>query len=107
MKKTVLLAVTLFAASAVCGFSAEAKENWEQHCAKCHGADGKGGSKMGQKLGVRDYTDPAVKATIKDEEAFKALKEGLTKNGKQVMKPFSPELTDEELKALVAYVRAL
>jgi len=107
MKKTVILAVSLFAVSAVCGFSAEAKENWEQHCAKCHGADGKGDTKMGKKLEVRDYTNAAVKASLKDEEALKALKEGLTKDGKQLMKPFSPDISDDELKALIAYLRTL
>ena len=107
MKKTVILAVSLFAASAVCGFSADAKENFAQHCAKCHGADGKGDTKMGKKLEVRNYTDAAVKASIKDDEALKALKEGLTKDGKQLMKAFSPTLTDDELKALVAYIKSL
>ena len=107
MKKTVVLAVALFAASAVCGFSADAKANFEQHCVKCHGADGKGDTKMGKKLEVRNYSDAAVKASIKDDEALKALKEGLTKDGKNLMKAFSPALTDDELKALVAYIKTL
>lgn len=107
MKKSVLIAAGLFALSTVCGFSADAPANWEQNCAKCHGADGKGATKMGEKLGVRDYTDAAVKASLKDEEVLKVLKEGLTKDGKQLMKPFSPALTDEELTALIAHMRAL
>lgn len=106
MKKTAILTAALFAASVASGFSAEAKENWEQNCAKCHGADGKGDTKMGQKLEVRNYTDKAVKDSLKDDEAFKAIKEGLTKDGKQLMKPFST-LSDDEIKALVAFMKAL
>lgn len=107
MKKLVILAAGIFALSATSGFSAEAKENWDNLCAKCHGADGKGQTKMGQKLEVRDYTNADVKASIKDEDAFKAIKEGVNnKEGKQVMKAFNT-LTDDEIKALVAFVKAL
>lgn len=107
MKKAALLTVGLLSVSALSGFAAEPKENWEQHCAKCHGSDGKGDTKMGKKLEVRDYTDATVKASIKDDEALKALKEGLTKDGKQLMKAFSPAVSDDELKALIAYMRTL
>ena len=74
-------------------------------CAGCHGVDGKGNTKMGQKSGVKDYTDPKVQAELKDEAANKAIKEGLKdKDGKQVMKP-AEGLSDDEVKALVAYMR--
>ena len=66
----------------------DAKENWEKNCAKCHGADGKGQTKMGQKVSVKDLTDAKVQAAFKDEDAFKALKEGLKdSDGKVRMKP--------------------
>ncbi len=84
---------------------ADPKETFEKTCAKCHGADGAGQTKMGQKLGCRDYTDAKVQATLKDDEAFKALKEGLTNaDGKALMKPVA-DLSDDDIKALVAYVR--
>ena len=85
--------------------AADAKENWEKHCAKCHGPDGKGDTKMGKKAGAKDYTDPKVQAAVTDEAAFKAIKEGLKdKEGKVAMKPVE-NLTDEEIKALVAHMR--
>src|SRR5262249_22597990 len=85
--------------------AADAKANWEKHCAKCHGVDGKGQTKMGKQAGAKDYTDPKVQAEIKDDSAFKAIKEGLKVNGKEAMKPSSDKLSDDEIKALVAHVR--
>jgi cytochrome c553 len=106
MKKTILFAVIIgFAASLNC-LAADAKENWEKTCAKCHGPDGKGQTKMGQKLGIRDYTDPKVQADLKDEDAIKAIKEGVKdKEGKILMKAVEG-LSDDEIKALVAHVRS-
>ncbi len=60
MKKTILLTLALFVAAMTSMRAADAKENWEKNCAKCHGADGKGDTKMGKKVGVKDYTDPKV-----------------------------------------------
>jgi mono/diheme cytochrome c family protein len=86
--------------------AADAKENWEKLCQKCHGPDGKGQTKMGQKAGVKDFSDSKVQGELKDDVAFKAIKEGLKdKDDKTVMKAFG-ELPDDEIKALVAYVRA-
>ena len=86
---------------------AEAKANWDANCAKCHGAEGKGDTKMGAKLGCKDMTDAKVQGELKDDAAFKALKEGLkSDDGKTLMKPFEA-LSDDEIKALVAYVRTL
>ena len=107
MKKMLLL-VTLFGLAASLSVkAADAKENWDNLCAKCHGADGKGDTKMGAKLGCKDFTDAKVQADIKDDAAAKAIKEGLkSTDDKTLMKPFD-SLSDEEVKALVAYVRGL
>ena len=87
--------------------AADVKDNWSTLCVKCHGADGKGNTKMGARLGVKDFTDAKVQADIKDDAAFKALKEGLkSDDDKTLMKPFDT-LPDDEIKALIAYVRGL
>ena len=86
--------------------AAPVAENWENHCMKCHGADGKGQTKAGKKLNVRDYTDPKVQAEMKDEEMIKATAEGVfDKGGKEKMKAYKDELSAEEIKELVAYIR--
>jgi cytochrome c553 len=106
MKKLLVL-ITAFAAFGVVSASAaDAKEAYDKSCAKCHGPDGKGQTKMGQKLGIKDYTDAKVQAGFTDEEAFKSLKEGMKdKDDKTLMKPVE-NLSDDEIKGLVKYVRA-
>ena len=89
------------------GFAADAASNWTDHCAKCHGADGKGDTKMGKKLSIADLTDAKVQASFTDEQAAKAVKEGVKdKSGKVTMKPIEG-LSDDDIKALVPYVRSL
>jgi cytochrome c553 len=86
--------------------AADSKTNWEEHCAKCHGVDGKGQTKMGKKLGIRDYTDAKVQGEFTDEAALQALKQGVKgKDGKLRMQP-AEELSEEDMKALVQFVRA-
>src|SRR5215813_5706442 len=105
MKKMLLLTV-MIGVSLLCASAADVKENWDKGCAKCHGADGKGQTKMGQKLGIKDYSDAKVQSELKDDEAFKAVKEGLKdKDGKILMKP-AEALSDDEIKALVQHVRS-
>ena len=107
MKKMILLAVMLGLAATLSAKAADAKENWETLCQKCHGAEGKGDTKMGAKLGCKDFTDAKVQAEIKDDAAAKSIKEGLkSDDGKTLMKPFDT-LSDADVKALVAYVHSL
>jgi cytochrome c553 len=112
MKKLILLAAMFGLTAALNASGAEAKDNWDTLCAKCHGAEGKGDTKMGTRLGCKDFTDAKVQADIKDDAAAKAIVDGLkSDDDKTLMKPFvtgadSP-LSDAEVKALVAYVRTL
>ena len=107
MKKMILLAVMFGLTAALSSKGAEAKDNYDTLCAKCHGPEGTGDTKMGAKLGCKDFTDAKVQADIKDDAATKAIKEGLkSDDGKTLMKPFDT-LSDDEIKALVAYVHTL
>ena len=106
MKRILLTAIVFGCAAALNASAADAKANWTSLCAKCHGEDGKGQTKIGAKLGVKDFTDAKVQAAMKDDAAFKAVKEGLqSDDGKTLMKPFDT-LSDDEIKTLVAYVRS-
>lgn len=107
MKNAAKIILTLMLTGFAAGtFGADAKTNYEKNCAKCHGPDGKGQTKMGKQSGAKDYTDPKVQEAMKDDEAIKNIKEGQKINGKEAMKPFGDKLTDDEVKALVAYMRA-
>ena len=105
MKRTLLI-TGLLLATGVALHAADAKENWTKHCAKCHGEDGKGQTRMGKQAGAKDYTDAKVQEGIKDEEAAKVIKEGLTADGKKKMDPYKDKLGDDEIKALVAHIRS-
>jgi mono/diheme cytochrome c family protein len=103
LKTAVIAALALSASSLL---AADAKELWDKNCLKCHGADGKGQTKMGKQAGVKDYTDAKVQADMKDDAAIKAIKEGIVENGKKKMDPYKDKLSDDDVKALLAYVRA-
>jgi len=105
MKKLIPLVIAVLAIPAMAAYAADAKTVYDKECTKCHGADGKGDTKMGKKMGAKDYTDAKVQDALKDDAAFKAIKEGFKdKDGKVLMKP-SEGLSDEDIKGLVAYMR--
>ena len=105
MKKLLVLGIAAMTVAALSARADDAKVIYGKNCARCHGADGKGDTKMGQKLGAKDYTDPKVQEELKDDAAFKALKEGLKgENDKTLMKPVEG-LSDGDIKGLVAYIR--
>ncbi len=105
MKKLIVISLAFLVAGAVSVRAADAKALWEKNCAKCHGADGKGQTTMGKKLGVKDYTSPAVQDKLKDEDMFKAIKDGVKEGGKTKMKGFGDTLSDAEINSLVKYMR--
>ena len=106
MKKTILFAGIIGFATVLAASAAEPKENWANSCARCHGADGKGQTNMGKRLNCKDYTDAGVQTALTDDAAFKAIKEGFqTSDGKTVMRP-ATNLSDDDIKGLVAYMRA-
>lgn len=107
MKKTTLLTILVLATGLGLAQAADVKENWDKNCAKCHGPDGKGDTKMGKKVDIKDLTDAKVQAKFTDADALKALKEGLKGKDDTVLMKAAEGLSDDELKALIAYVRTL
>lgn len=106
MKKLIALSIVASALALASAQAEDAKALYEKNCTKCHGPDGKGKTKMGEKLGIKDYTDAKVQEELKDADATKAIKEGLKdKEGKVLMKP-AEGLSDDDIKGLVAYMRS-
>jgi len=105
MKNKLILTLALIVIGVMSASAADADANYEKHCAKCHGKDGKGQTTMGKKLKVGDYTSAEFQGKFTDEEAVKVIKEGKKDGSKTLMKSFAADLSDDEVKALVAYVR--
>jgi cytochrome c oxidase cbb3-type subunit 3 len=66
----------------------------------CHGADGKGFAA----LKTPNFTDPKWQSSIKDREMRKVIENG--KKG-TAMPAFGDKLKDEQISALVTYIRSL
>ena len=88
--------------------SADIPDAWSKNCASCHGPDGTGHTKAGRMAQVKDMTSADYQKTFTDDQAAKQIKEGFKDaSGKERMKAFADKLSDDEVKALVAYVRSL
>lgn len=93
--KRIALAIAVLAASAPA--FADSKEVFASNCALCHGEDGKGQSKMGKKLGLKDLA--ATKLSAGEIEA-------LVSKGKGKMTAFAKTLSADEIKGLATFVKA-
>jgi cytochrome c553 len=106
--KTLLSIVSVLAFSVCAATAAESSENYGKLCASCHGKDGAGHTKAGRKLEVKDLTSAEYQKSFSDTDAFNALKNGFkAPDGAEKMKPFAEKLSDDDIKAIVTYVRAM
>jgi cbb3-type cytochrome c oxidase subunit III len=73
---------------------------YKKNCMMCHGADGSGFAT----LKTPNFTDPKWQSSTKDKEMREVIKNG--KKG-TAMVGFSSQLKDEEISAVIAYIRSL
>lgn len=73
---------------------------YKAKCVTCHGQDG-GGTAMGKTLQVADLRSPAVQSKS-DAELIQSVS-----GGKNNMPGFKGDLTDDEIHAVVTFVRTL
>lgn len=86
------------------------KALYQAYCTQCHGLAGNGKGINMPHLSVqpRDHTDTAEMSARTDEEIFRAIKLGGQAVNKSVLMPnWGGNLSDEEIRDLVAYLRQL
>jgi cytochrome c553 len=90
-------------------FAQDVKAVYEKECAKCHGASGAGDGAMGQKLKDKpsDWTKGAGLSGLDDAKIADAIKKGGGAVGKSKAMPAYPKLSDGDVKALVAHIKAM
>jgi mono/diheme cytochrome c family protein len=83
---------------------ADGAEVWKKKCTTCHGADGKGQTKMGEKLKIKDLTTAESWKDLDDAKIEKTVKDGVQRDGKDVMPALKDKLTADEIKLVVGHV---
>jgi mono/diheme cytochrome c family protein len=100
---TFAAAALAFAALAVPARAADPATVFGRSCAPCHGKEG-APSPVFAKQGVRNFTDAAWQKATPDAQIEQTIKEG--KKG-TMMASFEKQLSAEEIKGLVGYIRKL
>ena len=97
----VLGIVMLPGPSPVVSAAADGAALYRSKCASCHGADGKGETAYGKKIGLRDLGSAAVQGQSDAQLA------AITGKGKGKMPGYEASLGADGVKAVVAYIRTL
>jgi cytochrome c6 len=97
----IFLAAFAFSAATFAYAQDDVAALYKSKCQACHGADGKGDTPAGKKLGTKDFHSPEV-AKLSDQELFDT-----TKKGKDKMPAYDGKLTDDQIKGLIKYIRGL
>jgi len=100
--------VVLLAGTASAADPVDAAKLWSKNCQTCHGADGKGKTKSGEKAKVKDLTAADVKSKLTRAKAIEAIAKGVKEEGsdKMAMKAYSEKLSTAEIEALADYSMA-
>ena len=103
MKRTLLLpALALLALPLAAQEPPKRSAAWDANCSVCHGDDGRGQTEEGLKKKARNLADPKWQASVSDGRLTSSIQRGHDK-----MPAFGRKLSGEQIKALVAQIRAL
>jgi len=79
-----------------------------KHCSGCHGETGKGDGPGAANINPKpiDHTDKQYMPSLSDQHLFTVVRKGGSTVGRNAMPPF-PNLTDQEIKDLIAFMRSI
>lgn len=97
----VLLVTTILIAAPAAFAAADCAALYKTKCASCHAADGSGQTTVGKSMKLRDLRSAEVQKQT-DQELYK-----WTADGKGKMPAYKGKLTEVEINALVAHLRAM
>jgi len=72
---------------------------FKQHCAKCHGTDGRGRTVEGEIAGAQDFTDQDWQQRAEEQRIINSIT-----HGRGQMPAFEKKLSKEQIKSLSAFV---
>ena len=105
------LAINLLAFSALAADAAKGKDLFQQRCASCHGAEGKGDGPIALGLPAdmkpRNLAEGVFKVATDDAKLLELLKKGGSGMGLNALMPPQPDLKDEDLTNIITFVRSL
>jgi len=101
--KHLALGFLLSLAPAVAGSAADGAVLFKQHCALCHGKDGKADTPAAKKFGAKDLSA----SKTEDAEIIRQIREGKRDDkGKQLMPAFGEKLSADDVTALLEKVKS-
>jgi len=82
---------------------------YQTRCSPCHGPDGKAATPTAQALNPkpRDHTDGAYMNQLSHDHLAKVIKDGGPAVGKSPIMPPHPDLNDQQIEDVIAFVRTL
>ncbi len=101
MNRNCVAALFLAAAVAIPALAQSGADTYKSKCLMCHGADGLGATPAGKAMKAASFKDPAI---VKTPDAALIT---TVKSGKNKMPAYAGKLTDDQIKAVVAYIRTL
>jgi mono/diheme cytochrome c family protein len=90
------------------GDAGRGKTLYQAHCSGCHGLSGKGDGPGAANINPKpiDHTNKQYMSKLSDEHIFTVIRRGGKEMGHPAMPPF-PNLSDQEIIDLIAYMREL
>ena len=79
-----------------------ATQLYSKNCTSCHGRDGRANTLKAKRNHARNISDPEWQERVGDERIFNSIM-----NGKGKMPAYGKKLSEQEIDALVAFIRGL